>query len=80
MSDLTYGSLAQTLHTLGFKVRDNHDQKARVYEHPGGAAIYLPFFEEDTRVQPRHLLTVRGTLEAFGLPDPFAGGVSQEVG
>jgi len=80
MPDLTYGSLGQSLKAMGFEARDNLEQKARVYQHPGGAAIYLPLYPDEVPVQPRHLLSVRGTLDAFGLPDPFRDDVSDKAG
>lgn len=73
MSDWTYGTLGQSLRGLGFTSRDNLDKRARIYEHAAsGAAVYLPIFPDEQAVQPHHLLYVRGTLDQFGLPDPFA--------
>lgn len=71
---LTYGRLDRVLCSLGFSSRLVHGKPpARHYEHKGtGAFITVPPFPEGDRVLEHHLVTVRVTLDGFGIADSTA--------
>jgi hypothetical protein len=71
-SDVTYGQLDKVLRSLGFSCRLVEGKPpARHYEHKQtGAFITLPPFPEGDRVLEHHLVTVRVTLDGFGIADP----------
>lgn len=71
-TEVTYGQLDKTLRKLGFKCELlKKDFEFRRYEHEkSGALIVLPAFPEKDHVFEHHLVTVRGTLDNFGIADP----------
>jgi hypothetical protein len=73
-TDVTYGQLDKVLRSLGFSCRVVKGKPpARHYEHKEtGACITLPPFPESDRVLEHHLVTVRVTLDGFGVADPTA--------
>ena len=68
---VTYGRLDKVLRSLGFSCqRVENEVESRRYEHPqSGAVILLPAFPEGDRVLEHHLVTVRVTLDNFGIAD-----------
>jgi hypothetical protein len=71
-TDVTYGQLDRALRALGFSSRlvPGHPP-ARHYEHKEtGAFITIPPLGENDRVLEHHLVTVRVTLDGFGVADP----------
>ena len=68
---VTYGQLGKVLRSLGFSCRQvKQDVESRRYEHSQtGAIILLPDFPETDRVLEHHLVTVRVTLDDFGIAD-----------
>ena len=66
---VTYGQLDKVLRSLGFSCRQvKQDVESRRYEHSKtGAIILLPDFPETDRVLEHHLVTVRVTLDNFGI-------------
>ena len=73
-TELTYGPLDRVLRSLGFSSRLTQGKPpARHYEHTEtGAFITLPPFPENDRVFEHHLVTVRETLDGFGIANPTA--------
>ena len=73
-TDVTYGQLDKVLRSLGFTSRLVQGKPpARHYEHKEtGAFITLPPLPENDRVMEHHFVTVRWTLDAFGIADPIA--------
>jgi hypothetical protein len=74
-SDVTYGQLDQVLRSLGFSCRlyTEDPPPTRVYEHKQtGAKLMLPPFSDDEKVLEYHLVTVRVTLDNYGIADPTA--------
>jgi hypothetical protein len=73
-TELTYGQLDRVLRSLGFSSRLVQSKPpARHYEHQEtGAFITIPPFPESDRVLEHHLVTVRVTLDGFGIADPTA--------
>jgi hypothetical protein len=73
-TDVTYGQLDRVLRAFGFSSRLVQGKpSARHYEHKEtGAFITLPPFAESDRVMEHHLVTVRVTLDSFGIADPTA--------
>jgi hypothetical protein len=71
-TDVTYGQLDSVLRSLGFSSRlVKGKPPARHYEHKEtGAFITMPPFPESDRVLEHHLVTVRVTLDGFGIADP----------
>lgn len=71
-TDVTYGQLDRVLRSRGFACRLLTDEPAaRVYNHAGtGAFITVPAYPDDERVYEHHLVTVRATLDGFGIADP----------
>jgi hypothetical protein len=71
-TELTYGQLERVLRSLGFSSRLVQGKPpARHYEHEETAAfITVPPFTESDRVMEYHLVTVRVTLDGFGIADP----------
>jgi hypothetical protein len=67
----TYGQLDRVLRGLGFSCRPAHQPPpGKVYEHKAsGAVIVLPLYPDDDRVRERHWITVRTTLDGFGIAD-----------
>ena len=73
-TDVTYGQLDRVLRSLGFSSRlaPGHPP-ARHYQHKEtGAFITVPPFAESDPVLKHHLVTVRVTLDGFGIADPAA--------
>jgi len=71
MPEVTYGRLDEVLRALGFSARVA-EEKARVYRHEAtGAVIILPLLPDGQVVRPHHLVSVRMTLDAFGVADPL---------
>jgi hypothetical protein len=75
MSEAPYGQVDRVLRGLGFTVRidkgNEHRPDARVYRHDqSGAVILLPVFQDEAAVLPHHMLTVRWTLDQFGVASP----------
>jgi hypothetical protein len=73
-TEVTYGQLDRVLRSLGFS---SHlvpgKPPARHYEHKEtGAFITVPPFPETDRVLEHHLVTVRVTLDGFGIAEPTA--------
>jgi hypothetical protein len=79
---LTYGQLDKVLRSLGFSSRLVQGRPpARHYEHPKtGAFITIPPLPKGDPVREHHLVTVRVTLDGFGIADPtaFAAQIQQE--
>jgi hypothetical protein len=73
-TDVTYGQLDKVLRSLGFSCRlVKKEAESRRYEHQAsGALILLPAFPEHDQVLEYHLVTVRVTLDNFGIADPTA--------
>ncbi len=73
-TEVTYGQLDRVLRSLGFSSRLVQGKPpARHYEHKEtGAFITVPPFPESDRVLEHHLVTVRVTLDGFGIADPTA--------
>jgi hypothetical protein len=73
-TDVTYGQLDKVLRSLGFTSRlVDGKPPARHYEHKEtGAFITVPPFSKGDRVLEHHLVTVRVTLDGFGIADPDA--------
>ena len=73
-TELTYGQLDRVLRSLGFSCRLVQGKPpARHYEHKEtGAFITVPPLGENDRVLEHHLVTVRVTLDGFGIADPTA--------
>ena len=73
-TELTYGQLDKVLRSMGFSSRLVQGKPAaRHYEHKEtGAFITVPPFAEIDRVLEHHLVTVRVTLDGFGIADPTA--------
>ncbi|HEY7428060.1 MAG TPA: hypothetical protein VH682_27750 [Gemmataceae bacterium] len=73
-TELTYGQLDRVLRSLGFSSHVVQGQPpARHYEHKAtGAFITVPPFPESDRVLEHHFVTVRVTLDGFGIADPTA--------
>jgi hypothetical protein len=73
-AEVTYGQLDRVLRSLGFSSRMVQGKPpARHYEHKEtGAFITVPPFPESDRVLEHHLVTVRVTLDGFGIADPTA--------
>jgi len=71
-TEVTYGQLDKVLRSLGFSSHLVQGKPpARHYEHKEtGAFITLPPFPESDRVLEHHLVTVRVTLDGFGIADP----------
>ena len=71
-TDVTYGQLDRALRSLGFASRlVEKEVVSRRYEHPEtGAVILLPAFPDTDQVLEYHLVTVRVTLDSFGIADP----------
>src|SRR5439155_12760359 len=72
-SEVTYGQLDRVLRSLGFSCRVITDKPppARVYQHQqAGTQILLPAFPLGDRVFARHLITVQGGLDRFGIAHP----------
>ena len=71
-TEVTYGQLDRVLRSLGFSSRLVQGKPpARHYEHKEtGAFITLPPLPESERVLEHHLVTVRVTLDGFGIADP----------
>jgi hypothetical protein len=71
---VTYGQLNRVLHSFGFScdwVQGN--PPARHYEHKEtGAFITMPPLPNNDLVMEHHLVTVRVTLDEFGIADPTA--------
>ena len=71
MADVTYGRLEETLKGLGFALR-GVEEKNKVYWHADtGALITLPEFPAGDPVLTRHLVKVRGILQAYEIADPL---------
>jgi hypothetical protein len=71
MSEVTYGRLEETLRGLGFTLR-GVEEKNKVYWHAEtGALITFPEFPSDDPVLARHIVKVRGILQAYGIADPL---------
>lgn len=70
-TEVTYGQLDRVLRSLGFSSRlVQGNPPARHYEHKDtGAFITVPPFAESDRVLEHHLVTVRVTLDGFGIAD-----------
>jgi hypothetical protein len=70
-TEVTYGQLDKVLRSLGFSCRLVKGRPpARHYEHAGtGAFITLPPFPDGDRVMEHHLVSVRVTLDGFGIVD-----------
>ena len=68
---VTYGQLGKMLRSLGFSCQQvKQDVESRRYEHSKtGAIILLPDFPETDFVLEHHLVTVRVTLDNFGIAD-----------
>ena len=73
-TDVTYGQLDKVLRALGFSSSLVQGKPpARHYEHrQTGAFITVPPLPEHARVLEHHLVTVRVTLDGFGIADPSA--------
>lgn len=73
-TELTYGQLDRVLRSLGFSSRlVPGNPPARHYEHKKtGAFITLPPLPESDQVLEHHFVTVRETLDGFGIADPSA--------
>ena len=74
-TDVTYGQLDKVLRSLGFSCRlyTADPPPTRVYEHEAtGAKILLPPLPETDKVLEYHLVTVRVTLDNYGIADPTA--------
>ncbi len=73
-TEVTYGQLDRVLRALGFSSRlKQGDPPARHYEHKEtGAFITLPPLPENDRVMEHHFVTVKFTLDGFGIADPIA--------
>ena len=73
-TEVTYGQLDRALRSLGFSSRLVEGKPpARHYEHKEtGAFITIPPFPESDQVLEHHLVTVRVTLDGFGIADPTA--------
>ncbi len=71
-ASVTYGQLDRALRSLGFTCRLITDEPAaRIYSHvETGAFITVPAYPEDEKVYEHHLVTVRATLDGFGIADP----------
>jgi hypothetical protein len=71
-TDVTYGQLDKVLRSLGFSCHLVEGKPpARHYEHKEtGAFITVPPFPESDRVLEHHLVTVRVTLDGYGIADP----------
>jgi hypothetical protein len=71
-TDVTYGQLDRVLRSLGFACRlVKKEVESRRYEHKeSGALILLPAFPENDKVLEYHLVTVRVTLDNFGIANP----------
>ena len=71
-TNVTYGQLDRVLRSLGFSSRQvKKEVESRRYEHKkSGALIVLPAFPENDKVLEYHLVTVRVTLDNFGIADP----------
>ena len=71
---VTYGQLDKVLRALGFSRKVvTKEPPTSVYDHKEtGAWIMLPCFPEDELVLDYHLVTVRTTLDGFGIADPSA--------
>ncbi len=71
-ADVTYGQMDRVLRALGFSCTPSKKEPpGRFYEHKeSGAKIVLPTFPDNARVYEHHLLTVRITLDNFGIADP----------
>jgi hypothetical protein len=70
-TDVTYGQLDKVLRSLGFSCRlVKGKPPARHYEHKEtGAFITLPPYPDSDRVLEHHLVTVRVTVDGFGVAD-----------
>ena len=73
-TEVTYGQLDRALRSLGFSSRLTQGKPpARRYEHKEtGAFITIPPLPESDAVLEHHLVTVRVTLDGFGIADPTA--------
>ncbi len=71
-TEATYGQLDRVLRSLGFTSRVVQGKPpARHYEHKEtGAFITVPPLADSDRVMEHHLVTVRVTLDEFGIADP----------
>lgn len=71
-TDVTYGQLDKVLRSLGFSCHlVQGEPPARHYEHKEtGAFLTVPPLPEGDRVLEHHLVTVKVTLEEFGIADP----------
>jgi hypothetical protein len=71
-TEVTYGQLDKVLRSLGFSCSlVKGKPPARHYEHKEtGAFITVPPFPASDRVMEHHLVTVRTTLDGFGIADP----------
>ena len=71
MLEVTYRRLDEVLRSLGFSFH-GVEQQNRVYHHKEtGALVVFPEFPPEDPVLPRHLLTVRSILDAYGIADPL---------
>lgn len=72
MTDVTYGQLDKVLRQFGFSCRVvKKDVESRLYEHEAaGALVLVPASSEKDHVPEYHIVTVRWTLDNFGIADP----------
>ncbi len=71
MAEVTYDRLDKVLRSLGFAFRGVQDRN-KVYRHEEtGALVVFPECPPEDLVLPRHLLAVRGILDAYGIADPL---------
>jgi hypothetical protein len=72
MTDVTYGQLDKVLRQFGFSCEFvKKTVESRRYDHKkSGALILLPAVSETDHVPEYHIVTVRVTLDNFGIADP----------
>jgi hypothetical protein len=72
MTEMTYGRMEEILQSLGFTFRGVEEEN-KVFLHPAtGALVIFPEFPPESPVLPRHLLSVKGILTAYGIAEPTA--------
>ena len=66
MTNVTYGQLDEVLRSLGFVLRVTPD-RARVYKHPTGALVDIPYFPDGDPVLSRYLVAAGMQVDGFNI-------------
>ena len=71
MPGVTYQRLEEVLESLGFRFRGIQEQNKIFLHEAAGALVVYPEFPSRDEALPRHLVAIRGTLDAYGIADPL---------